>query len=111
MPTLGELRERIIFKEAVETSDGAGGTIVDWDNATVIANAWAKVEPIRGREAFDLGIQEASLNYRVWTRYLSTIKPQHRIFWGTVELDILSVQNFRGEKIWLEIMALHRLVK
>ena len=94
----------------MESSDAAGGTIVDWSAATVIASPRAKVEPLRGQEALDLGFKAASLNYRVWIHYRTGILPEHRIFWGSLEFDILSVQDWRNAHIWLEIMALQRLI-
>ena len=110
MPQAGELTESIDIKEAVETIDSAGGTIVDWSSATTVASPRAKIEPLRGQEALDLGFKEASLHYRIWILYRSGILPKHRVFWGTIELDIISARPFRGEKVWTEIMATEHLI-
>ena len=87
-PSIGNLNRRIFFQEAVTTDDGYGGKIKAWINR---AEAWAKIEPLTGREYFFAHQIQAEVTHRVTTRFRKDVKEDMRISAGGRILEIESI--------------------
>lgn len=98
----GQLRDKIVFQVATETSDGAGGTTRAWSD---VATRRALIEPMNGGEAFRAGVTRSTQFYRVSVRWFDGITPKHRILWGTVPLDIRTCADPDGTRRVLLITA------
>lgn len=105
MPEVGELKHTIIFRQSTTTRSTSGGELENWTSATAVATCRAKIEPLRGEEQLQSGIQNAVAEYRIWIWYRPGISTKHRIYYGSQVLEIVSLKNFREESEWLEIMA------
>lgn len=105
MPEIGELTRPITIRAATLTRTASGGELEDWTTAAAVATCRAKIEPMRGAEQVAAGIDNATMEYRVWILYRPGISTKHRIYHRSQVLEILSVQNFHEANEWLEIMA------
>lgn len=106
MPRPGELKHTIVIKSpTVFTESTSGGKTPDWAASATFATARAKIEPLRGQETLDGGIQNAEVDHRIWIWYRPGVTTKQRIFFGSREFDIVQATNFREESEWLEIVA------
>lgn len=88
-PSIGELNRRIFFQQAgVETDDGYGGKVKTWVNC---GEAWAKIEPLTGREYFFAHQIQAEVTHRVTIRFRQDVKEDMRISAGGRILEIESI--------------------
>lgn len=98
-PSIGELRHRIFFQQAVETDDGYGGKLKTWVN---YGEAWAKVEPLSGREFFFAHQIQNEVTHRLTTRFRRDVKPDMRISAGGRILEIESIIDLNEGHQFLE---------
>lgn len=82
------MRHRIFFQEAVTTDDGYGGKVKTW---TTCGEAWAKVEPLSGREYFFAHQIQVEVTHRITTRFRRDIREDMRINIGDRILEIESI--------------------
>lgn len=74
---IGQLRYRVDVEHKVTTQDPEYGTdIVTW---ALLAQAWAKVIGISGREYLQSNLEHAATTYRVTMRYRADIDTSMRI--------------------------------
>lgn len=99
---VGEMNRRIKFQSRQETDDGYGGKTIVWLDH---ASAWAKVEPLSGREYFDAHQTQADVSHRVTTRFRGGIDETMRIVCGEKMLEIESVLDVESAHQRLVIMA------
>lgn len=108
MATLtGRLRHRVSLQEATITRDEFGGEIRTWIE---VADCWADIEPLQGREFLEGRRQETELDTRIRIRYRSGVVPGMRIVWSTAEsgvrtYDIQSVIEHRAERAELRLLC------
>ena len=85
----GDLTELITFEAPSIAGDGYGGGPVSWGEH---ARAWARLRPVRGREAELQGAERAPLTYmvEVWNDGLDGLTEAMRIKWpATAYNDVL----------------------
>lgn len=78
----GLLRNRVTVQYKVVSADAYGQEVITW---TDLANAWADIQPLRGRE-FQEGAQtHAEVTHRIRMRYQPSviITPEMRIVYGS----------------------------
>lgn len=86
--TAGKRDQRVTFQRATETGDGAGGTIVVWNN---LISRWCAVSPLSGGERAAAQQTESPRNYRLTvpndtgTRDLTTAD---RLVWDGITMQI-----------------------
>lgn len=83
----GDLRERVVIQEAVESPDGGGGAALTWRD---IATVWAEIIPLSGREQIEAGGLVGVSAYRVNIRRRVDVTSAHRLVWGETTLVIKS---------------------
>lgn len=76
----GLLKHRIEIQVATKTADAAGTLVETW--ATVAANWWADIRPVRAREFVQQGQVQSDITHTVQMRYFSGFTSRHRILWG-----------------------------
>ncbi|MGV8921337.1 MAG: phage head closure protein [Pseudomonas sp.] len=100
--TAQELNTRIEFQrlELGEPDPLSGYQTEEW---TTYASAFAKVEPLVGREYIAAMAERAENNIKVTIRYQAGIKPVDRLVLAGEAWDIKSVQNikFRNRELLL----------
>ncbi|MDD3029974.1 MAG: phage head closure protein [Alphaproteobacteria bacterium] len=96
MKTLGAMRCRIAFQQETQTDDGAGGYACAWET---VAQAWASVEPLTGREVYAANRLEGHVSHKITTPWRSDITPTTamRILYGTRTFNIHAAMN-EGER-------------
>lgn len=88
MITPGILNKRITIQQLVAgfpAVDSLGEPQTTW---TDLAEVWAAVEPLQGREFWAQQQVQAKITIRVRIRYLSTVTAGMRIVYGSRILDI-----------------------
>jgi len=91
---IGELRNRITLQEYTISKDSFGAETETWSD---VAQVWASIEPLSGREYFAAQQINAQISTKVTIRYRAGIKPTMRVLFGNRVYGILSVIN-TGEK-------------
>lgn len=97
----GYLRHRAWLKSPTHTSDGMGGVTTTWGTATV---CWGSMEPLRGREWVESGLENSEITARWRMRYYSGITPDMRLYFGDRTFEIVSVINPAERNKELELM-------
>lgn len=98
---VGNLRERVTVQDYTTVDDGYGNQVPTWVD---LATVWARVEPIKGREAFIAGgIRNPSTVY-IHIRHLEGIAPDLRAIHNGKLYNIKRVWNAdeRGRYLTLE---------
>lgn len=101
----GRLRERISIQRRVNSLNDFGESKGVW---STLADTWAGVEPIAGREFFTAQQVQSDITTRVICRYskaLSDVTPKDRIQHGPVYYDIRSVIDVDNRHRELQFMC------
>ncbi|MDC9582710.1 phage head closure protein [Xenorhabdus sp. PR6a] len=72
----GRLRHRITLQKNKSTRDTFGGVINNWED---VADVWAEVIAISGRELVASGAVLSEATVRIWLRYRDDITTANRI--------------------------------
>lgn len=98
--TAQELNEKIEFQRYETTQNEDGDIVTAW---VTYASAFAKVEPLVGREYIAAMAEQAENNIKVTLRYQAGIKQADRMLLAGEPWDIRSVQNikFRNRELLL----------
>ena len=99
----GRLRHRITIRRNAMVDDGLGGQTPSW---ATIAQVWAEVEGIDGRESMMAHALQGVSNYRITIRTLPSLLDSDQIVLSDgAELNIKSVSDPDGRRIQLQILA------
>lgn len=72
----------------------------DVETVTKVADLWAQVRPIGGRERAAAGALGTTMTYRVTVAY-RTLAESSRFVWGSRTLEVNSVYDPDGDRHWL----------
>lgn len=93
----GALRHRCWIKQPTHTDAlGDGDTTATWGTVTV---CWGALEPLRGREWIESGLENSEVSAKFRMRYYSGIDPTMQLYFGSRTFEIVSV---------IDIDELHR---
>lgn len=84
----GKLRHRVNIQEPTEVVGAIGGITHTYET---VAQRWASVEPLTGRELWQAQSMNTRTTTRIRLRYYADLTPQHRIVHGDVTYELLSV--------------------
>jgi SPP1 family predicted phage head-tail adaptor len=88
----GDLRDRVIIHEEVQTPDGQGGYTTNWTPiAAAPQGVWAKVIGLTGDEALAGLVERSTATWRVTIRKRPGITTKHRLIWDGRTLNVKSV--------------------
>ena len=97
----GDLRERIgIWRRSVTVKSGI--TSESWE---MLCSAWARVEPLSGREYFQTAAVNRENSIRFTIRYRADVTAEMTIRWRGTDYGIESVVNPGGRNVALEILT------
>ena len=99
----GRFDQRVTVEAKTVTRSGIGEEVVSW---SPVAEVWARVEPIRGREWFAAAQMQDATDHRVTIRYRAGITREMRVLWRGEPLDIVSVIDVNARRENLELMCL-----
>ena len=74
------LKDLVTLQEVQESKDSYGGTTENW---VELAQVWADIRPIRGRQFFESFQVQAELTHKITIRYRSDVVAKQRILFGT----------------------------
>jgi SPP1 family predicted phage head-tail adaptor len=84
----GLLDRRVRLERRHEGTDDSGQSVVRW---LPLADVWARVEPLGGREGFGQQQWVASGEVRFTIRWRDDVTPLHRVVHDGREYDVVSV--------------------
>lgn len=99
---VGELYHRVTFKREVSVDDGMGGSTTAWQD---IAEVWAHVRPLTGRERQIAGEIAAVANYLIVIRYRDDLRENDKATWRGIDLNIRFIRDRGPRAAYLEIEA------
>ena len=84
----GRLRHKCWIKQPTHTNDGYGGITTTWGTVTV---CWGALEPLKGHEWIESGMENSELFGKFRMRYRSGISPTMQLYFGSRTFEITSV--------------------
>jgi len=106
MMTAGKFQHRLEIQAPVQVQDPATGEVTtSWQ---VVGTVWARIEPIRGKEAFVSEQVLADMNTRItlrWSPLAETLTNAHRGIHQNTIFNFVSIAHVRLERREVEIMA------
>lgn len=99
---IGKLRHRITLQQQMNTQNDYGAFVTTWQD---IANVWAEIKPISGREHFSAQQVQSEVTAQVWIRYREGIEPTMRLEHNNKHYEIISVLNYQGLNKTLQLMC------
>lgn len=98
----GNLDQRVTLQQRDASLNTLGQASDTWTN---VAEVWARVEPLKGREFFAAGQMQSEATTRITIRYLAGVTERNRVLWRGQPYDISAVIEPDGHKQTLELMA------
>lgn len=95
MNSIGQMRYQVKLQSPTNTTDTGGGIAQTW---ALVANLWANIKPISGRETFRQGQIQDSTTHEVYIRYRTDIYTKYRILYGTRSFNIKHIKNMDERK-------------
>lgn len=102
MASPGKIDQMVTIQTYQTTSDGAGGTIVTWED---LASVWAAVASEAGRESIEEGRTNAASGVVFTIRNRSDVNATMRIIWEGVAHNIRQVKSTGSRSMYLKIIA------
>jgi SPP1 family predicted phage head-tail adaptor len=101
---IGTLRHRVnIYDRGTVTRNSVGEDIPAYD--ALVAEVWAAVEPLSGREFLEASQLQADVTVRIRIRYRGDIHPNMRAVEGTHTYHIDAALDQKGERKELHLMS------
>lgn len=98
----GQLRQRITIQQPTIVQDTFGEADVTW---STYIQAWASIEPLRGREALEAMSLQQEVTHRVRMRHRDGVTPDMRISHDGRTFNIRSVRNLWERDKTIEMMV------
>jgi SPP1 family predicted phage head-tail adaptor len=102
MSNPGSLNRRLTLEAPVESADGAGGVVREFET---VATLWAEVMPVSAARAIEAERAGARITHRIGIRFADDITTQHRFRDGEWVFRIVSLRDRDGRKRFLQIEA------
>jgi SPP1 family predicted phage head-tail adaptor len=102
----GELRERLVLEQAVDTADGAGGVTRGYAAVTTL---WAALIPVAARGDVVGDSLADTITHRVVIRLRTDVTTRHRLRAGSRVFRIVALRDQDGRGRFLEIDAQERV--
>ena len=102
----GSLRNRITIQEKTVTRNTFGEEVIAW---ATHCQAWAKVEPLSGREFLESRQIQAEAMVRITLRYQAGIEPEMRVLDGSEIFNIQSVIHVEERGREIQLMCVEEL--
>ena len=100
---IGRFRHRIVLMGAPATVQGDGGTLSNAQD--VIGGAWAKLEPLSGREDFDAQRFNYPVSHRIRVRYLPARMAARSAVFGDRTFRIQSARDVGERHTLIDYLA------
>ncbi len=74
------LKDYVTIQQPQEGKDDVGGTKVIW---VTLAQVWAEIRPLRGRQFFDAFQTQTELSHKITIRHRTDVSAKMRVMFGT----------------------------
>ena len=102
-PRLGALRHRLCLEAPLMVASAGGGATLSWQR---VADVWAEVTTIAGREGFVSDGVSARITHQVRLRYRADLLPEMRFVTARGgQYDIRAVRDVDGSRRWLSCLC------
>lgn len=98
IPPIGTLTDRVQLKRRESLAEAGGGHARLY---VPLANAWARVRSLSGREGTDADGRTVAISHSVVLRFRSDLGPGDRIVYRGRNLEIVSAADLNGRKAYL----------
>jgi SPP1 family predicted phage head-tail adaptor len=98
----GRLRHRVRIERYTQTQDEYGAIVEAW---APLADVWAEVQALRGREYWEAQQVAAEAVYRLTIRYRDDLTTEDRIVHGDTMMDIQHAADPDGRRAVLEVLC------
>lgn len=98
----GKLRHRITIQKATEAPNAYGEMVQTWGTFATVS---ASVEPLRGRELWAAGGQQARVTTRIRIRYLRGVTSKMRVLFGSRAFEIESIIDPEERNAEMQLMC------
>lgn len=102
----GELRHKVTIQRVSQTLDSSRQTVDLW---TKLAEVWAAVEPLSGRELLNAQQIQPDVTHRVRIRHRDDVTPKMRVQHESRSLNIESVINLNERDRELHLLCRERI--
>lgn len=103
---VGRIKDRCKIQQLSEALDEFGQRQQTW---VTLADRWAGIEPLSGRERLQGDQVYSDLTHRVVLRYLAELTPKMRVVCGTRILEIVSVIDRDNRHEQQELLCMERV--
>jgi len=98
----GQLCHRVTIQQPDPTQDQYGDQVPIWSN---VAEVWAAIEPLRGREFLEAQHAGAEVTTRIRIRHRDGITPEMRVIWGDHTYDVEAVIHVEERRREIHLMC------
>ena len=96
----GDLDQRVRLEAEATVPDGYGGGMLAW---TLLAEVWARVRPVSGRERAEAAAVEAPALYRFVIRRRGDLTAGMRVVWNSQAFNIRFVADGGGRDLYMTL--------
>lgn len=103
----GRLRHRVVLERATDGTDAYGDQVPTWAK---IAEVWAGIEPLSGREYLSAAHLQADVSTRIVLRGVPGVRltPKDRVRYGARLFDIKQIVDQDAENVEIQLLTLER---
>ena len=103
----GKLRHYVQLQRVTVKADSRGDQVKDWET---IANAWASIEPLSGREFLQASqvMSDVTARIKIRGRPDVSLTPKDRVKFGERLFDIRHVIDWGGRGVETQLMCTER---
>lgn len=102
MMRAARLNDLVTIQQVQEGKDSYGGTTSVW---VTLAQAYADIQPIRGKEFFESFQVQVEVTFRIGIRYRDDVVPKMRVLFGARIFSIEYVIDVGERHEMLELMC------
>ena len=103
----GELRHRVVFQKPIEGQSDTGAKTTSWVN---VLTAWARVEPLAGKELYSAQQLYPETNTTIIVRGLvgKMLEQKMRALFRGHQYDIVDIVDVDERRVEARVMAIQR---
>jgi SPP1 family predicted phage head-tail adaptor len=99
----GQLNQRVTIQQPSASKDALGQRVETWAN---VADVWAQVQPLKGREFFAAGAMQSEAAVRVRMRWRAGVDGTMRVLWrGVPHALVAEPVDVDGGRHTLELLC------
>ncbi|HZS63569.1 MAG TPA: phage head closure protein [Xanthobacteraceae bacterium] len=105
MTTIGDLNQRLLLEEPVETPDGAGGVVRSYQTVTTL---WAALVPVAAENVVIADGGGVTVTHRIVIRHRADVTARHRFRLGARIFQVAALRDEDGRGRFLDVAVEER---